>query len=200
MRNATALIVLALLCGSAAPLRGQPAVAPDNTFDVRRFGATGERAEKATRAIQNAIDACFRAGGGVVYVPPGQYTTGAIELKDNVNLQLEAGATLFLSQDRADFAGRRSMVYARGPKNIAVTGRGTLDGLAQYEWTEARGQDPQIARETEIARQAGVDDLVSHARGAGTRDIRLRNNELGAACKNVEFETRALKKALVADR
>ena len=35
------------------------------------------------------------------------------------------------------------MIYARGAKNIAVTGRGTLDGLAQYEWTEARGQDPE---------------------------------------------------------
>ena len=157
MPNAVALVVLALVCGYAAPLRGQPAAAPDNTFDVRRFGATGQRADKATKAIQEAIDACFRAGGGVVYVPPGHYTTGAIELKDHVNLQIEAGATLFLSQDRADFAGRRSMINARGAKNIAVTGRGTLDGLAQYEWTEARGQDPQIARETEIARQAGVD-------------------------------------------
>jgi len=157
MRSAKTLVVLALLFGPAATLRGQPAVPPDSTFDVRRYGATGQRADKATKAIQEAIDACFRAGGGVVYVPPGQYTTGAIELKDNVNLHIEAGATLLLSQDRPDFEGRRSMIYARGAKNIAVTGRGTLDGLAQYEWTEARGQDPQIVRETEIARQAGVD-------------------------------------------
>jgi polygalacturonase len=157
MRRALTLLVLTLLCGRAVPLGGQPAAGPGGTFDVRRFGATGQRAEAATRPIQDAIDACFRAGGGVVYVPPGEYTTGAIELKDNVNLQLEAGATLLLSQDPADFAARRSMIYARGAKNIAVTGRGTLDGLAQYEWTEARGQDPQIARETEIARQAGVD-------------------------------------------
>jgi polygalacturonase len=157
MMNARMLVVVAVLCGSAVPLYCQPAAAPDNTFDVRRFGATGQRAEKATKPIQDAVDACFKTGGGVVYVPPGQYTTGAIELKDNVNLQLEAGATLFLSQDRSDFAARRSMIYGRGARNIAVTGRGTLDGLAQYEWTEARGQDPQIVRETEIARQAGVD-------------------------------------------
>ena len=91
MRIAKTLLVLALLCGTATTLRGQPAAAPDNTFDVRRFGATGQREEKATKAIQEGIDACFRAGGGVVYVPPGQYTTGAIELKDNVNLQLEQG-------------------------------------------------------------------------------------------------------------
>jgi polygalacturonase len=157
MRHAKTIVVLALLCGPADLLTGQPVAAPDSTFDVRRFGATGQRAERATKALQDAIDACFRAGGGTVYVPPGQYTTGAVELKDNVNLQLEAGATLFLSQDRADFGGRRAMIYARRARNIAVTGRGTLDGLAKYEWTEARGQDPQILRETEIARQAGLD-------------------------------------------
>jgi polygalacturonase len=183
MRNAKTVIMLALLLGPAAPLRGQPAAAPDNTFDVRRFGASGQRGEKATRAIQDAIDTCFKAGGGVVYVPPGLYTTGAVELKDNVNLQLEAGATLFLSQDRTDFDGRRAMIYARGAKNIAVTGRGTLDGLAQYEWTEARGQDPQITRETEIARQAGIDMRRYYRTGMQTYmfilddcfDVRLEN-------------------------
>ena len=146
-----------MLLGSTAPLRSQPAAAPGNIFDVRRFGATGKRADNATKAIRDAVEACFAAGGGVVYVPPGQYTTGAIELKDNVNLHLEAGAILLLSQDRADFGGRRAMIYADGAKNIAVTGRGALDGLAQYEWAEARGADPEIAAETEIARRAGVD-------------------------------------------
>ncbi len=151
------LVTLALLLGSTVPLRSQPAAAPGNIFDVRRFGATGKKADNATKAIRDAVEACFAAGGGVVYVPPGQYTTGAIELKNNVNLHLEAGATLFLSQDRADFGDRRAMIYAERAKNIAVTGRGTLDGLAQYELAEARGPDPQIAREIEIARQAGVD-------------------------------------------
>lgn len=183
MRRARVFLLLALLCGSAAPLRAQPAAAPSNTFDVRRFGATGQRADKATKAIQDAIDACAKAGGGVVYVPPGEYTTGAVELKNNVNLQLEAGATLLLSQDRADFAGRRSMIYGRGARNIAVTGRGTLDGLARYEWTEARGQDPQIVKETEIARQAGVDMRRYYRTGMQTYmfilddciDVRLEN-------------------------
>ena len=124
---------------------------------MKQYGASGKRAENATKAIQAAIDACTGAGGGVVYVPPGEYTTGAIHLKDNVNLHLEAGATLFLSQNRDDFAGRaRSMINASGARNIAVTGRGTLDGLAQYEYVDARGKDPEIAVEQEIARLAGV--------------------------------------------
>lgn len=145
------------LLASAPVLRCQPPAFGANIFDVKQYGATGKRDGNATKAIQAAIDACATAGGGIVYVPPGEYTTGAIELKDNVNLRLEAGATLFLSQNRADFGGRaRSMINSNGAKNIAVTGSGTLDGLAQYEYVDARGKDPEIAQEQEIARLAGL--------------------------------------------
>jgi hypothetical protein len=131
--------------------------APSGAFNVRQYGATGKRADNATKAIQAAIDACTAAGGGVVYVPSGEYTTGSIHLKDNVNLYLEGGATLFLSQNAADFTGRpRSMINSAGARNIAVTGRGTLDGLAQYEFIDMRGPDPEIAVEREIAAAAGV--------------------------------------------
>ena len=78
--NAKWLIALGLLIGSTVPLRSQPAAAPNNVFDIRRFGATGNRADNATQSIRDAVEACFAAGGGIVYVPPGQYTTGAIEL------------------------------------------------------------------------------------------------------------------------
>jgi polygalacturonase len=94
----------------------------------------------------------------VVYVPPGEYTTGTIWLKDNVNLHIEAGATLLLSQDKADFPdGISSMIYARDAKNIALTGRGTFDGLARYEWADLQGEDVEINEEVEIARKAGVE-------------------------------------------
>ena len=49
------------------------------------------------------------------------------------------------------------MIFAQDANNIAVTGRGTLDGLAKYEFVEMRGIDPEIATEIEIARKAGVD-------------------------------------------
>ena len=105
-------------------LQCQPAAPAGSLFNVKQYGATGKRDGNSTKAIQAAIDACTAAGGGVVYVPPGEYTTGAVQLKDNVNLYLEAGATLFLSQNRDDFSGRmRSMVNSSGARNIAVTGR-----------------------------------------------------------------------------
>jgi hypothetical protein len=151
----------AAMCGVGAIASVLPAAqspAPVRHFDVTTFGATRLRTDSATQAFQSAIDACAAAGGGIVAVPPGAYTIGMIQLKDNVTLQLEAGATLFLSQDNSEFPrGRRAMVFAENAQNIAVTGRGTLDGLAQYVFTEMRGVDPEIAEEIEIARAAGVD-------------------------------------------
>ncbi|MFB3788288.1 MAG: glycoside hydrolase family 28 protein [bacterium] len=152
------LISMSLVAGLAVPLSSQPPSPARGIFPVREFGAAGNRADNATQAIQAAVDACHAAGGGVVYVEPGEYTCGSIRLQDNVNLHLEAGATLFLSQDRSDFPnGGQSLIHAEGTKNIAVTGRGTLDGLAQYDWTDMRGLDVEITQEIEIARQAGLE-------------------------------------------
>jgi hypothetical protein len=147
---------LAALILLTASLYAQP-IGTGNTFNVKDRGATGKRGDNATKVIQAAIDACTAAGGGIVYVPPGEYTSGAIHLKDNVNLYLEAGATVFLSQDPADFTSRpRSMINSAGAKNIAVTGRGTIDGLAQYEYVDMRGRDPEIEVERQIAAAVGI--------------------------------------------
>lgn len=148
--------------GLLGSIQGSPAVMETKTdnhaFNVRDFGATGIRNENATKKIQAAVEACFNSGGGTVYIPPGDYTVGTIRLKDNVNLNVEAGATLFLSQDRNDFdRGSYAMIFAEKAANISITGRGTLDGLAHYEFVEMRGMDPEIVNEIEIARKAGVD-------------------------------------------
>ena len=126
----------AALAGGTA-LTGQSIPAPQPTpatrqFDVKAYGATGVRTQSATVACQSAIDACTAAGGGTVNVPPGDYSVGMLQLKDNVTLHVEAGATLFLIQDNAEFPrGRRAMLFAENAVNVAITGRGTLDGLAE---------------------------------------------------------------------
>ena len=98
----------------------------EGLFDVKAFGARGLRSENATGACQAAIDACTAAGGGTVRVPPGDYSVGTIQLKDNVTLHLDAGATLFMIQDTTQFPrGRRAMVFAENAANISVTGRGS---------------------------------------------------------------------------
>jgi hypothetical protein len=125
--------------------------------NVADFGATGIRSDSATKPLQKAIDACHAAGGGTAYVPPGEHTTGTLELKDNVTLYLEAGATLLASQDRAEFPEVRALIYARDARRVAVRGRGRIDGLARYEWGLPEDHDVEIEREQELARKAGVD-------------------------------------------
>jgi hypothetical protein len=140
-----------------------------------------------TQAVQAAIDACAAKGGGVAYVPPGLYTTGPLFLKDNVELRLEAGATIAQSQNPADWpAGVPALINSLGAKNIALTGRGTIDGKAQYEYIDMRGVDPEIAKEIEIARKAGVEMKRYYRTGVqkyiavlrDSRDIRIEGVRL----------------------
>jgi hypothetical protein len=148
-----------LLAGSVIPTKAQATnVSSTEPIDVRKFGATGKREDNATKAFRDALEACAARGGGIVNVPPGEYTVGTIQLKDNVTLNIEAGATLFLSQSKQDYFGQDpTMIYAENAKNISVTGRGRLDGLAQYEYVEMQGLDPEIVKEIEIAKAAGMD-------------------------------------------
>lgn len=156
-----AILGACLLGSSPTPVNAQDSGAstsPSSVYDVRKFGATGARKDNATKAFASAIAACSASGGGTVNVPPGEYTVGTVRLMDHVTLNIEGGATLFLSQDKDDFPpGSRTMILAEKATNIAVTGRGTLNGLAQYDFTEMRGVDPEISKEIEIARAAGQD-------------------------------------------
>jgi len=155
-------------------------VTASSFFDVRRFGASGKREDNATASIRAAVDACATAGGGTVYVPPGQYTVGTIQLKDNVTLHLEAGATFLLSQASSDFTTRpRTMIFAENAKNISVVGKGVLDGLAQYVFVEMRDRDVEILEEMEIARKAGIDMRRYYRTGMQTYMFILNN------CTNV---------------
>ncbi len=159
IRNGAALLGAGIV-GSlgAIPSQQQYSLSCNNIFNVMDFGATGKREDKATLSVRDAIDACTNIGGGLVYVPPGDYTVGTIQLKNNVTLHLEAGATFFLSQNTNDFIpNSRTMIFAENAKNIAVTGRGTLDGLAQYTFSEMRGEEGGISEEIKIAREAGID-------------------------------------------
>ena len=114
----------------AAALAAQP------VFNVVDYGATGRKQDSARHALQAAIDACGRAGGGTVYVPPGEYTSGQLHLRSGVRLYLEAGATLFASLDGSDFdsPAKAALLYGEDVHDIAIEGRGTLDGQASYEW------------------------------------------------------------------
>lgn len=98
-----------------------------------------------TELINKVIDVCSREGGGRVVIPKGTWLTGPITIKDNVNLHLEEGATLLFTPDTTQYPVVRTrwegmdcynyqpMVYAIGAKNIALTGKGTVDGGASND-------------------------------------------------------------------
>jgi Glycosyl hydrolases family 28 len=134
---------LGLLTISAAVAQAQSARAaagqPRDSFpvyNVVQFDARPDGIALNTEALQRAIDAASRAGGGVVYFPPGTYATGTVTLKTNVTLYLEAGATLLGSSRQADYP-HRCLLYAEGAANIAICGRGVVDGNCHSIWTRA---------------------------------------------------------------
>ena len=66
------------------------------SFDIRDFGAItaseiNDDQPPQTTAIQAAIDEAANQGGGQVLIPPGNWFTGTLWLKDHINLHLEAG-------------------------------------------------------------------------------------------------------------
>ena len=126
--------------------RIKPPRFPKRSFYLNRFGAKGDGRADCTAAFRRAIDQCARAGGGKVVVPEGAYLTGAIHLKSNVNLEIADGATIKFSQNPKDYLpvvfsrwegvelfNYSPFIYAFGQHNIAITGKGRLDGQSDNE-------------------------------------------------------------------
>jgi len=104
---------------------------PNSLFDIRTYGAKPGGAEKCTEAINQAIAACAKSGGGTVFVPAGTYVTGSVELLSHVTLHLDSGAVLKGSEDLADYGrgrGRAPLIRATDAEDIAIAGRGIIDG------------------------------------------------------------------------
>jgi polygalacturonase len=111
-----------------------------DTFNIIKFGAKADGVTLNTKAINDAIDACNKKGGGVVLIPAGFWITGPVELKSNVNLHLQRNAVLQTTDDFTQFklvAGNweglpqmrnQSPVSATNATNIAITGFGIIDG------------------------------------------------------------------------
>ena len=152
-----------------------PAIAADGIQIVK---------EPTGKAVQAAIDACAAQGGGVAYLPPGRYVSGPLWLKDNVELRLEAGATVVLSPDKKDWpTGEPALVNAKGAKHIAITGRGTFDGNAQWEYRPVSGADPEIKWEQENAQRAGVEMKRYYRTGEVQKRLFLLHD-----CEDVRLE------------
>ncbi|MFV0366673.1 MAG: glycoside hydrolase family 28 protein [Mangrovibacterium sp.] len=127
---------------------------PDATYLITDFGAVGDGETLNTQAINKAIEVCSFNGGGTVIVPKGVFLTGAVHLKNDVNLHVTENATLKFSTNPADYLplvytrwegndvmNYSPLIYANGQTNIAVTGKGTLDGSGSNDaWWPWKGK------------------------------------------------------------
>lgn len=98
---------------------------------VTAFGAVGDAKTLNTSAIQKAIDAANKNGGGRVVFSKGKFLSGSIILKSGVDLFFEDGAVLLGSIDPNDypkFEGVRALILANASKNISISGNGIIDG------------------------------------------------------------------------
>lgn len=123
-----------------------------DTLNILDFGALSNVQTLNTKAFENAIKKCNQNGGGVVLVPQGKFLTGPIHLEDNVNLHLAEGSEILFSTNPKDypivhtsFEGIELMnysplIYAYKKNNIAVTGKGILNGQAnESNWWPWKG-------------------------------------------------------------
>ncbi len=150
-------ILASLTCfGGAAAMKGHALISnppstdglPSTIFNPRSFGAIGDGNTLDSLAINAAVDACNKAGGGVVYLSPGNYLSGTVVLKSNVTLYLEAGAVLLGSKNLSDYttqrepnssadSGQRHFIFARDTENVGLAGPGAIDGQGSSFWYPA---------------------------------------------------------------
>ncbi len=93
----------------------------NSELSVLDFGAVASDTELQTKGIQQAIDACFRRGGGRVIVPKGRYLIGGLRLRSRVTLYLQSGAVL---------------IGSRNPEDYNILRNDVLEPLPQEDFTD----------------------------------------------------------------
>lgn len=150
----------------------------NTVFNINNFGAKANNPlALCHQAINEAILQCSQKGGGIVLIPKGVYYSGPITLKSNVNLHLEDGAVLRFSTDKKlylpvaltrwegiDCYNYHPLIYAYNQKNIAITGKGTIDGQGSNEnWWPLCGAEKYGWKQGIVSqRQGGREKLLGY--------------------------------------
>ena len=149
-------------------------------YVITDYGAKSDTAVLCTAVLQQCIDLCSEQGGGRVVVPAGQYKTGSIVLRSNVNLHLELGATLYGSTDLRDYRRMTTsykslrthtptiqLIYADEAENVVIDGYGAIDGqgrvFPKQSWNDEGITRPHLLR-------------FIQSRDIVVKDVTLRNS------------------------
>lgn len=175
---------------------------PDRDFIITAYGA--KPGADCTEAIHAAIDACNKAGGGRVVVPVGEWLTAAIHLKSRVNLHVAEGATLrwtfdlekypvvFTRWEGVECMNYSPLIYAFGQEDIAITGKGTLDGGADettwWDWNKRSDRVKKQKPDRDRLLKMGEEGVPVAERVFG-KGYHLRPNFIQPyKCKNILIE------------
>jgi polygalacturonase len=168
-------------------------------FDIVDFGAKGDGKTVNTNAIQTAIDACHKNGGGTVGVPAGIYLTGTISLKTNVDLHFQPGAMMKGTSNLKDYNyknQRIGLIYTENEENVSITGFGTIDGngdafMKLDEFKVISGEGKQFSRQKDNFRKipGAISDgpvvpldrpfqmiIFSNCKNVAIRDVTVSNS------------------------
>ncbi len=145
MKKFLTILITILIASTAFPQSGtMPGIVSptfrNDTVNILNYGAIADGYFLNTKNINAAIETIAKKGGGVVMVPAGLWLTGPIVLQSNVNFHLVVGATLLFTKDKSEYPliatnyeGLPQMrnqppISATGATNIAITGKGVIDG------------------------------------------------------------------------
>ncbi len=136
---------------------------PQQTFLLSVYGGKGDASTDNKPVFDRIVDECVQKGGGTIVVEPGTYlVNGPVHLKSNINLHLQEGARLVFGNNPAlylpvvltSWEGTRCynyspFIYARGAENVAITGKGEIDGEGSAPWNswkDLQGPGQQLLR------------------------------------------------------
>ncbi len=174
LRNSLLLIAPSILLASA--------LAQSKVCNVRSYGAKGDGVTKDTKAIQAAIDDCSTSGGGMVRLSGGKFVTAPIELKSNVEFDVEKDAVLLGSADRDDYPKAVRMrqqtveplVAITNASNVTIKGGGVIDGQGKVWWDYVKGVKDSGVLGTDHPRPMLL--LIDHSRHVIVEDVTIQNS------------------------
>ncbi len=192
-----------------APFAMEPikeCVFPEQDFSIVDYGAVKGGETVNTEAIAKAIAACNKAGGGRVVIPEGEWLTGPVHFKSNVNLHLEENAILRFTDNPSDYLpavmtswegmecyNYSPLLYAMDCENIAITGKGTLAPIMDTWKIWFKRPKPHMDALKELYTMASTDVPVEQRQMAkGENHLRPHLIHFNR-CKNVlldEFKIR----------
>ena len=148
------------------------------TFSVRDYGAKGDGVTLDSPAIQRTIDACAKAGSGVVRLASGTYLSKPLFLRGNdLTFELDAGAILQGTSGFDDYWSDSGeivgLINADGLTHVAIAGRGAIDGAGAPWWPAVReakrNGTPEPRRRPKMVN-------FRRCKGLTVRDVTLRNS------------------------